>query len=237
MMNVINVVKSDCLRALIGNEQTPPNGKSEGSRRSIRLGKRQRIGMEQKRILIHKMIKHNLRVQSAQIIRYEYPTFLLIEPLSRTLYIGSDDPIDPAIYSYNLSSAQQISKYTIPPVANASNPLLGPSGLLVADDILYAASRSAKAIFKWNITTSAFLGPFILNLPDIPEALLLLQTHSAISIEHSSNLSLIPIIVVVSLLALGGICAAILGVYRAYRLSASRPNPISRYQQLSSIES
>lgn len=145
------------------------------------------------------------------------PTFIYIDAAMRRLYCGSDNTASPAVFAFLLDSAEHVQTYQIP--GESVHDLAGPSGISSYNGTLYVASRMTKAIYMFDINTGDYLGIFIDNLPDVPEALYLVPPEKIVApVERPAiTIALIVAVVVVGILLVIGIAAGLAGLWRFWR--------------------
>ena len=155
--------------------------------------------------------------------RISGPTFLYADLPNRRLYVGSDDPVLPAVISFDMDSASLLNVYSIP--APSALDLAGPSGITIFNSTLYVASRTSKSIQTFDVKSTDYLGPFITHLADAPECLYLLPPSR---FDFSSHIpfretgGFIAVIVSSVLLLLIGLIAGIAGCWRFWKIEQDR---------------
>jgi hypothetical protein len=150
-------------------------------------------------------------------------TSLFFDVDSNLLFASSDDNKDPAIYALDADSGHVRRKYVSTPDKNA---IFNPSGVVVANGLLYAASRTTRSIHQWNATTGRYRGALIDHLPDIPECLLLgYGNYTRADVKHLHSDSpllsqglIIAFSVVGGLIVIAIVIALVLGIRRAQGL-------------------
>ena len=88
------------------------------------------------------------------------------------LFVGSFDRLLPAVYALDLHAPPGPKGKLV--VRTFQHPtMLHPTGMLVHKGMLFVLDQSMNGLLKFDATSTAYEGTVLADLPDAPEAILL----------------------------------------------------------------
>lgn len=89
------------------------------------------------------------------------PIGLYIDPVSHTLFIGSNGTPS-TVLAYNLDTRALVQTFE-------NSGLQHPAGLVVYQDQLYVISQTPETLMQFNVTSGEYVGTPITQFDDTPE--------------------------------------------------------------------